>query len=146
MKNFKSVILDSENRVNHFPDAGTPIDLKICRRCQKHFPITEFHTRGKYRHCDCRWCVSTLMALSAMPHHDSHAQEMKTKSKIPPKPIDDPPTYTPLVLLQSSWRRIRKPSRKTILNLHGVPNTREESVGAYLSGLPGKAPCKSSLR
>ncbi len=73
--------------------------------------------------------------ILAAKHRENHFHDAGT-----------PPTYTPLVLLKTSWRRIRKPSRKTILNLHAVPNTREESVGAYLSGLPGKAACKSFLK
>ncbi len=53
---------------------------------------------------------------------------------------DNPPTYTPLVLLQSSWRKISRPSRETISNLRGVPEQRESQVGASLSGLPGATP------
>ncbi len=30
---------------------------------------------------------------------------------------DNPPTYTPLVLLQSSWRKIKRPSRETVIRM-----------------------------
>jgi hypothetical protein len=39
------------------------------------------------------------------------------KKCFPLPDAETPPTHTPLVLLQSSWRKIKRPSRETIVRM-----------------------------
>jgi hypothetical protein len=53
---------------------------------------------------------------------------------------DNPPTYTPLVLLQSSWRKIKRPSKETISKLYVGSSDQSRDIGRLHLSVPGATP------